>query len=233
MHKAIERGLRTYFYLGMGLLVLAVVLLGFLPRLDKGLLHPELPPPFILYLHSAVFSAWVIILIAQSLLARSANVQLHRRLGWSGVAVGAVLPFLGIATALVMQKWRAAQGPENPAFLAVSFNDMLSFGITFALAVYWRKRIEYHRRLMVMATCCLSVAAIARFPAGWVPAGWWYAGVDLLIILGVARDWLVQKRVHAVYRYGLPCLVVGQLAAMYLFLEAPPAWMSFTNSLVA
>ncbi len=233
MNKALERAIRTYFYLGMALLVLAVVLLGFLPRLDRGLLHPALPPPFILYLHSAVFSAWVLILIAQTLLARSANLRLHRRLGWSGVALGAVLPFLGIATALVMQKWRAAQEPENPAFLAVSFNDMLSFGIAFALAVYWRRRIEYHRRLMLMATCCLTVAAIARFPAGWVPAGWWYAGVDLLILLGIGRDWLLQRRVHEVYRYGLPCLVAGQMAAMYLFLEAPPAWMSFTSSLVA
>ena len=31
-----------------------------------------------------------------------------------------------------------------------------------------------------------------------------YAALDCLILLGVARDWVVDKRVHKVYLYALP-----------------------------
>jgi hypothetical protein len=39
------------------------------------------------------------------------------------------------------------------SFLIVSFFDMLAFGVTFGLAMYWRRRPEYHRRLTLMAMC--------------------------------------------------------------------------------
>jgi len=35
-----------------------------------------------------------------------------------------------------------------------------------------------------------------------------YAALDCLILLGVVRDWVVDKRVHKVYLYALPSLIV-------------------------
>ncbi|HEY8024257.1 MAG TPA: hypothetical protein VIF60_06810, partial [Burkholderiaceae bacterium] len=114
----------------------------------------------------------------------------------------------------------------DAAFLGVSFNDMCSFGVAFGLAVYWRRRPEFHKRLMLMASCCLTVAAFARFPAALVHAPWWYAYVDALLLLGVSRDVIVLRRIHPVYLAGIPCIVAAQLLAMYLFLAAPAPWLS-------
>lgn len=44
-----------------------------------------------------------------------------------------------------------------------------------------------------------------------------YAGLDLLIVLGVVRDLVVDGRVHKVYPYALPVMIVGQSLAAYLW----------------
>ncbi len=91
-------------------------------------------------------------------------------------------------------------------FFTVSVQDMISFGLAF----WWRTRPEFHRRLMFVATCALTSAAFARIP--WVPGRWFYTGVDCLILLGVVRDLMTMKRIHPVYLWGLPLMMLGQIA---------------------
>jgi hypothetical protein len=50
--------------------------------------------------------------------------------------------------------------------------------------------------------------------------------VDAVMLLGVARDFLVDGRVHKVYLYGIGALVVGQNLAIYLWRAAPGWWVS-------
>src|SRR5690348_5444430 len=96
-------------------------------------------------------------------------------------------------------------------FLAIQFNDMVSFTVCFALAILWRRKPEFHRRLMLIATCVLTTAAFARFPGIGLPMlGWTYVCVDSLIALGVVRDLSVNRRIHQVYLYALPVLIVAQ-----------------------
>ncbi len=83
------------------------------------------------------------------------------------------------------------------------------------LAILWRKRPEFHRRLIFIATCVLMDAAFGRFDFLFnnnlfIPC------IDLLILLGVARDLFVDKRVHKVYLYALPLLIVGQSLSLYM-----------------
>jgi hypothetical protein len=59
------------------------------------------------------------------------------------------------------------------------------------MAIYWRDRPEFHRRLMLIATCELTAAAFVRFPQVFHSWPWFYAGVDLLVFLGVLRDLIV------------------------------------------
>src|SRR5437773_11275651 len=73
---------------------------------------------------------------------------------------------------------------NTKADLVVPRFDMVAFSIPFALAVYWRKKPEIHRRLILVATCALTAAAFGRFPGNLLPPVFFYAGVDLLILLG-------------------------------------------------
>jgi hypothetical protein len=103
--------------------------------------------------------------------------------------------------------------------LAIPFFDMVAFSVSFALAVYWRTRPEFHRRLRLIATCSLTAAAFGRFPNALMPRHWFYAGVDALILLGLVRDLLVMKRPHSVYIYGMPLMMVGQTATIFTLVE--------------
>jgi hypothetical protein len=109
---------------------------------------------------------------------------------------------------------------------------MIAFSVAFALAIRWRRKPEFHRRLMLVASCTLTAAAFARFPFITITEIRWYGGVDLLILLGVLHDLVVVKKIHAVYVYGVPLIVFGQVVAMTFFLQRPPAWMTLTHRLL-
>lgn len=228
----LRRALDRWFYFGMAWLVLAVVTYGFGRGLGERLLHRAEPLPWILHVHALVFAGWVLLFLVQSGLARWRAVSLHRRLGLFGAGLGTGLPVLGVVTALVMRQWHARQGPVHDAFLAISFNDMLTFAVAFGLALRWRRQPDRHRRLMLIATCALTVAAFARFPRALVPANTWYAYVDVLIGLGLLRDVIVDGRIHRVYALGLPCVMAGQGLALYLAFAAPAGWLALLHAML-
>jgi hypothetical protein len=221
------------FHLAVALVVAAVVVAGFGPTANERLLHriPQSPP--ILYVHAVLFTAWVALFIIQSALVRSRKVAWHRRLGYFGLAMGACIPFVGFGTALTMTRLsRSGDGTGGESFLIVSLFDMLAFAITFGLAMFWRRRPDYHRRLLVMSSCGLTVAAFARLPGWLVPDDTWYLYVDLLIFSGVVRDWLVMRRIHPVYRLGLPALMLGQAATMWIYRSDAPFWVAIAQWLL-
>ena len=236
----LSRFLNKYFYFCMSLLIAAVVMYGFSHTVNDNLLHATPPRPLILWFHGAVFTAWLGFFIFQSALVRTHHVKLHRMTGWFGAALGVLMPVLGISTAIIMHRFEfiqfhaeAIQLPPtgaNPTFLAIQTVDILSFTVFFWLAIYWRKKPEYHRRLILIATCALTSAAFGRIPM--VPEAWFYAGVDALILLGVGRDLIVNHRIHVVYRYALPAMILCQIAAIQIWLHHPAWWVKLSNAIV-
>lgn len=225
-----------WFYFGCACLVLALVVYGFSQTISQSLLHASVPRPPILWLHAGAFSAWIGLFLLQSGLVRSRHVRWHRRLGVAGLVLGATIPPLGVATALVMGRFDVIQGLRTQAYaaahLSIPFNDMIFFaGILFA-AAGWRKRPDVHRRLMLIATCLLTSAAFPRFPFIMITALRWYPGVDALLLLAVARDLTVQHRIHRVYLISLPPILLGQAVAMWLFLARPHGWIQFAQHLI-
>lgn len=91
------------------------------------------------------------------------------------------------------------QGRDAIITISIPLLDMVCFAVIFGLAVFWRKKLEYHRRLMLIASCTLTAAAWERLPESVLPGFRFYAGVDLLIMMGVTRDLLVKRKIHRVY----------------------------------
>jgi hypothetical protein len=102
---------------------------------------------------------------------------------------------------------------------------MAAFGTLLGLAIVWRGKPELHRRFLVLATCGLLDAAFARFDHVFEHS-LFLVCVDAVMLLGVARDLLVERRVHKVYLYGIPALVIGQNLAIYLWRGSPGWWVS-------
>jgi len=227
--------LRRQFYLLMSLLVAGVVIYGFSKTIVPGLLRPAVKRPALLWAHGVVCSAWIGLFILQSALVRLRKVSVHRFLGWGFAVLGAMVPVLGIAVTLVMSKFEIVFLHVNPirrvASIPVQLLDMVIFGVAFGLAIWWRKRPEYHRRLMLFASCVLTAAAFARF-LPHVPYLKFYAGVDALIMIGVLRDIVVDRRVHAVYAWLLPPYVLLQLGALFIGVHRSEWWLRIGNALI-
>jgi FtsH-binding integral membrane protein len=225
--------LDKYFYFSMSLLVAAIVVWGFSHTIDTTLLHPAVTPPFLLWIHAAAFSTWVVFFILQSALVRTHHVRMHRSLGWFGAALGTVMFPLGITTAIVTARFDTVRlhQPVADAFLIEPFFDMLAFGVCFGLAVLWRKKPEFHRRLIFIATCVLLDAAFARIDYLF-NHNLFFLCLDAVILLGVARDLLVNRRIHVVYRVALPMLMVSQAFVNYTWRDASGWWVSIAHSIL-
>ena len=225
--------LSRYFYFAMALLVAAIVVAGFRRTVNHNLFHPAVPRPFILWIHGAAFAGWVTFFIFQSTLVRVHKVRWHRFIGWFGAGLATVMVPLGVTTAIVMARFdtlRLHQRGQD-AFLIIPFYDMVAFGVCIALAIYWRKRPEVHRRLIFIATCGLLDAAFGRFDHVF-DDNLFYPCLDLVMVLGVARDLMVDRRVHKVYRYALPLLMVGQGLAVYIWRHNPSWWQGITRAIL-
>ena len=224
--------LSRYFYLCMSLMMAGLVTWGFSRTVDANLLHAKPARPVLLWMHGAAFSTWIVFFIAQSALVRVRKVSIHRTLGWFGAGLAALMIVLGCTVAVVMTRFDilVLHQKDVDSFIGIPFWDMAMFGACVALAILWRKKPDYHRRLIFVATCELMDAAIGRFDF-WFNHSIFYVAVDLLVVAGMMRDLVVDGRIHKVYRYALPVLIVGQTLAVYLW-RANPAWWQATTAAI-
>jgi hypothetical protein len=221
-----------YFYFCMSLLFAAIVIAGFRLTVNQNLFHAAPPRPFLLWIHGAAFSSWIGFYIFQSALVRTHNVKWHRFFGWFGAALAALMVLLGMTIAVIMGRFDAVVLHQpDPAFLSIPFYDMVAFGALVSLAIAWRKKPELHRRLLFLATCELLDAPFGRSDFIFNHA-YFYWCLDAVILLGVARDLVVNRRVHTVYRYALPLMIAGQVFAIYLWRSAPGWWAGWTHSVL-
>ena len=230
--------LDQYFYFAMAVFIAFAVATGFSFTIGDNLFHPVHPAlarPPILYFHAGLFFSWIALFVFQTSLVRSRNVQMHRRVGPWGVALGVAMIVVGVATAIIMRRYRLAHdATETPAFLSIPFNDLSEFAVAFALAVAWRRNREFHRRLMLLATIALTGAAFARFPLPMMQNTWfWYSFTDGLLVICVLRELLLTRRVHPVFLYGVPLFLIGEYGAAYLFLHPPALWLSICRAIIA
>jgi hypothetical protein len=200
------------FYLTMSLLMLAVVTYGFSRTVGEALLQTRRPHRFValLSIHGAVFYAWMVLFAVQSALVRWRNLRLHRLLGWFGAADAVLVVVMGF--------WATFAEPAPLALERIGMVSMAGFGIPVALAILWRRRPAYHRRLLLIGTAMLTNAAFARFPGTYLPDHFFYAGTDLILAIGIAHDLWMEGRIHAVYLYAMPLLLAAQIAVLL------PAW---------
>ncbi len=231
--KRLKKFLSRNFYVCMSLLMAALVVWAFSRTVDANLLHATTAKPALLWFHGAVFSAWVLLFIAQSTLVRVRLVGFHRALGWFGAALAATMVISGIIVSPVMLRFDITVLHRVPvkSFLSILWCDMVIFGACMALAIYFRKRPQYHRRLVFMASCQLMQAAFVRLPYLGIH-DLFYPALDVLIVAGMMRDLVVDGRVNKVYVYGFPAMIVLQAWATYLERVNPSWWQAATQAIL-
>jgi hypothetical protein len=148
-------------------------------------------------------------------------------IGYGVLVIGAgLLATFGMFTLSV----RAGEITAAQTALLGPLLDMLVFAPLFAAAVWYRRKPELHKRLMIVATTSLLIAAVSRMPFLGQPRN--LLLVHLIwtapILLAMAHDFWHQRRVHPVYVLGLVVLVLeGPLARITVRGTEP--WRAFSG----
>jgi hypothetical protein len=210
-------GLRAdrVFYTGMALAAMVAVFVGFARTYYLRSHFQPTSLPFYLRVHGAVFSAWIVLFVAQTSLVGVRRTDLHRRLGWVGAALAPVMIVVAVTAAILSGRGTIAAGLENEAltFLTTPLSSMAVFGALVGAAIRYRRQPQTHKRLMLLATISILDAATARWPIALVATSSWayYAFADLFIAAAVAYDVASRRRVHPAYVWGGLLIVVSQL----------------------
>ena len=212
--------------------MVAIVIVGFWPTYFGPMLRGNIARPTIIQAHGIIFVGWMVLLMAQVILAARGRVQLHRRVGRYGIAYGWLVLAMGLITgpAAGVLHVRAGEWTVDRAagFLLVTFGDMVLFGSCFVAAVAYRARPEVHKRLMVAATVALLFAAVGRMNIA-SPVVATIAWLSPLLV-GMAYDWIARRRVHPVYLITFTGLLVGALRVLVVESEA---WLRIGRPLIA
>ena len=211
-----------------GLVVLAGFSRTFYARAAFG--TPELSA--LQFLHGLVMTAWFVMFAVQVRLAATNRLALHRKLGMYGAVIAALVLIVGTVTAIVSAaEGRSPAGAPPPlVFLAIPLGDMLLFALLVSAALYFRKRPEYHKRLMVTATLGMLTAAIARiqidaFQRAGLPA--FFGAMDLILLAFIAYDTWRNRRLHPAYAWGFGLVILSEVTR---FAGAgTPQWMAFAR----
>src|SRR3984893_5384144 len=112
------------FFTGMALASALTLFLGFLPSYFHR--SGELPSLTPLYqLHGAVFTAWVVLLVAQTALPGGRRTDLHCSLGVAGVVLAAVVFVVGVAVSVeTLRRNGGPPGSDSRKFFAIPLGDI-------------------------------------------------------------------------------------------------------------
>jgi len=194
---------------------------------------PDLPGR-IVHLHGIVMTAWVLLFITQVSLVATRRTRVHQRLGIAGGVLAALVVIVGVLTALFAAARGATPGPPALAFLVVPLGDMLIFSVLIGLALYFRRKLQVHKRLMLLAAINLLTPAIARIPLSFIANGGplaFFGLTDLVLLAFVAYDTFKHRRLHPVFLWGSIFIIAMQ--PLRLLLAGTSVWMNFAAALVA
>jgi hypothetical protein len=219
------------FYVGMAIAFVITVFAGFSRTyfLKAHFGTPSLAP--LLHLHGVIFTTWVLFFLAQTTLVATGRTYLHRRMGIAGAVLAALVLIIGTTVAI-----HRAQGPTSPipgvpplAFLAIPLFDMALFAILVGTALYFRHRLEAHKRLMTLGMIALLAAPIARLPFELLKAGppAFFGLTDLFIVAMLVNDLVTRRKVHPATIWGGLLIVASQ--PLRLMIAGTPAWMAFAS----
>ena len=201
-----------FFFLSITLLIFAAVFYGFGSEYVQFRAEYFPFPSLLVYIHAALFFAWMVLLLIQASLVSAGRVTWHRRLGIAGFLLLCCMPIVGAltATAAVAHN-RFPPGFDGPW---VFYYDSLASLLTFAGFVYfalrYRNAPQTHKRLILLATLVIGEAGIFRWPVHWIHEI--SHGVTMVtyffLLLIVAYDFSSRRKIHPATLWGGLFLIV-------------------------
>lgn len=195
--------------------------------------------------HGGLFFLWLVVFLVQTLLIKHGSYRAHRRLGTVSALLAAAMIVVGYAATIAMTRRgfdfsgdldlkHDPLGPVNQMIFPLL--DIAEFGLLVAAGYAFRRRRDYHKRLMLFATLALLPAPFAHF-IGHVPALKAHGTVVVLFIFislvaSAIYDLMAYRRVHPVSLWlGLGMFMIDNLSATVI--GHSPLWTRIAQALIS
>jgi hypothetical protein len=248
LDAATRRRLGT-FYVWMAAICAVIAFGGFAPTYWLQVPAGTFIGPPLIHVHAALFSAFILLLVSQTVLAARGELQHHRAWGLVGVSLATAMVVMGLAVAVLTLKvgLAAGYGDRSRAFLILPVTAVAKFAGFFIAAIANIARPEWHKRFILLATFALLEAAMARvfftlatgggpglrpglgppppLAIGVVPS----LLVELLIVAGIVYDWRTRGRPHPAWLIGLA--VTTAVVLLRGPLAGTTGWLAFAEGM--
>jgi len=206
----------------------AAVVAGFAKTYDFRIFSDRSPLPQAVHLHGILATAWIALHFTQARLIAAHRADLHRRLGIVAACVAGLLAVQAVSMAVSnAAAGHAPPGRDPLQFLSVPLGTTTMFTFFVGSALLLRRKREWHKRLMLLATMAVLVPAMGRLDAQvMVPLGLPRLVLPPAVTFGFLawgclHDWRRLGRVH-------PAYIVGGIA---LLVSIPlRRWIGFTDA---
>lgn len=194
------------------------ILFGFFQWAARGFVDIRAVPPWV-HVHALVMVGWLALFIVQPTLVKRDALAWHRRLGWIGMGLAALIVALGTFASIMAIRLSHVPPFFTPAyFLALTYVELTAFVGMLVAAVRSRRDTQAHRRFIVGANVLLMEPAYGRIlPMPLL--GSWGETVGMFIQLGVlvlvARH--DERTLGHVHRATVTAMVV--VAAVHSLIE--------------
>ena len=211
-----------------------VVLLGFgRTYYFRYLVNGPAVPTILVHLHGLVMTLWVAFFVSQVWLIRTKRAKVHMNMGMLGIALAIVVIVVGFFTGAAAAKNGSTSAPPDISplsFFIVPFFDIVLFAAFFAAAIYFRKRLADHKRLMLITVINFLPPAVARIPIPALQAfgPLFFFGIPAFLALGfLIYDTVKNGKLNKPFAIGAAILIASY--PLRLMVSESNAWLSFAS----
>ena len=219
-------------YAAAAVVFVLVVLLGFgRTYYFRYVVDGPAVPSMLVHLHGLVMTLWVAFFVSQVWLIRTKRAKIHMKMGLLGIALAIVVVVVGFFTgAGAAKNGSAASPPDVPplAFFIVPFVDIVLFAAFFSAAIYFRKHLADHKRLMLLTVINFLPPAVARIPVPALQAFGpiFFFGMPTLLALGfIIYDTVRNGKLNKLFLIGAALLIASY--PLRLMFSETNAWLTF------
>lgn len=233
IEKPSGRTAEHLFFGGMSGLIALVVFIGFARTYYlAGLFGAKPLAAPIVHVHGAVFTCWIVLLVAQASLVGTGHTPIHRRLGILGLGLAPLMVVLGVLVAdEMLNRMSVVPGVDAPLIFAVALSEIVAFALPVFLAFRWRRQPALHKRLILIGTIATTTAGFGRWPVSILlhkplPA---MLCTFVLLLLMIVFDLASTRRIHRATLSGSAWVMLIELTGFAV--GHTPLWHAFAAHL--
>lgn len=180
----------SYFSV-VSLILLILVIVGFASR---AIFFPDRLPPgrLTLYIHIIVTGGWFVLLLLQTALISVRKHKLHMQLGRYSIGLGIAIFISGIVMVIEnnMREFLWIQVVSNSM-------NMITFAILFGMGIQYRRKLPFHKRMMIFASLAMMSPALARLSDALIGNPILATPIWLALLASVPiYDWVSEQKIN-------------------------------------